>query len=236
MGCEVDRISIRRTTEALVDPADRGEAELTHVILDRGAVQLVRATVSAVFAGPKRWFRALKLAWQLGRRSDRGRLRHLVYFAEACVCLPWLRELRIQHVHAHFGTNSAMVAMLCRVLGGPTYSFTVHGPEEFDKPEFIALRDKIERSAFTVAISEFGKSQLYRQIEYRHWGKIVVVRCGVDDRFIGAPAVAEPVESTTNQVSAPSNSALDRSHSFDRASMNTPQPVISPPATAATSR
>ena len=30
-------------------------------------------------------------------------------------------------------TNWTTVAMLCRVLGGPSYSFTAHGPEEFDK-------------------------------------------------------------------------------------------------------
>ena len=48
------------------------------------------------------------------------------------------------HLHAHFGTNAAEVAMLARVLGGPPYSFTVHGPEEFDAPESLHLRDKIE--------------------------------------------------------------------------------------------
>ena len=47
--------------------------------------------------------------------------------------MPWLREQRVDHVHAHFGTNSAEVAMLANVLGGPPWSFTVHGPEEFDK-------------------------------------------------------------------------------------------------------
>ena len=57
---------------------------------------------------------------------------------------------RIEHVHAHFGTNSTTIAMLCRLLGGPSFSFTVHGPEEFDKPEFLHLGEKIERAAFVV--------------------------------------------------------------------------------------
>ena len=50
-------------------------------------------------------------------------------------------------MHAHFGTNAAAVAMLTRVLGGPHYSFTVHGPEEFDAPAALSLGDKIEHAA-----------------------------------------------------------------------------------------
>ena len=198
MGCEVDRISVRRCEEELVDAADRKEAELTNVILDRGGRPLLRALLAAAMVSPRSWFRALRLAWRLGKRSDRGRLRHLVYLAEACVCLPWLREMRTQHVHAHFGTNSAMIAMLCHELGGPAYSLTVHGPEEFDKAEFIALGEKLERSAFTVAISDFGKSQLFRWTDYRNWCKVVVVRCGVDGRFLKAPSI--PVQSSPRLV------------------------------------
>ena len=51
----------------------------------------------------------------------------------------WLRSEQAQHLHVHFGTNSAEVAMLVGELGGPPWSFTAHGPEEFDKPKFIAL-------------------------------------------------------------------------------------------------
>ena len=32
--------------------------------------------------------------------------------------------------------------MFVHLLGGPDWSFTVHGPEEFDKPQFIGLGEK----------------------------------------------------------------------------------------------
>jgi colanic acid/amylovoran biosynthesis glycosyltransferase len=83
-------------------------------------------------------------------------------------------------VHAHFGTNSATVAMLTHELGSVSFSFTVHGPEEFDKSTQWSLAEKIEKAAFVVGVSHFGRSQLYRQCEHRLWGKIHVVRCGVD--------------------------------------------------------
>ncbi len=64
------------------------------------------------------------------------------------------------------------------------FSFTVHGPEEFDKAHLIHLRAKIERAKFVVAISHFGRSQLLRHCDQADWKKIHVVRCGVDDQFL----------------------------------------------------
>jgi glycosyltransferase involved in cell wall biosynthesis len=129
----------------------------------------------------------LRAAIRLGRRSERGVLRHLAYLAEACLLVRWLRaESNVQHLHAHFGTNSAAVAMLARLLGGPPYSFTVHGPEEFDHPVELALPEKIRHAAAVVAVSSFGRSQLFRWIPYTDWPKVQVVRCGVDAAFLAA--------------------------------------------------
>jgi glycosyltransferase involved in cell wall biosynthesis len=87
----------------------------------------------------------------------------------------------VEHLHAHFGTNSAAVAMLCRQLGGPPYSFTVHGPDEFDKAPLLGLGQKTTNAAFVVAISSFGRSQLCRLNKLSDWDKIHVVRCGLDE-------------------------------------------------------
>jgi len=101
------------------------------------------------------------------------------------VLLKWTRHDQINHVHAHFGTNSTAVAMLLNALGGPTFSFTAHGPEEFDMPVALSLGEKIRRSAFTIAISSFGRSQLCRWVGFEHWDKIRIIRCGVDSSFLG---------------------------------------------------
>jgi glycosyltransferase involved in cell wall biosynthesis len=82
--------------------------------------------------------------------------------------------------------------MLCHALGGPPYSFTVHGPEEFDKATAIALEEKIKRAAFVVAISSFGKSQLYRWCDRNQWSKIHEIHCGVDDLFLKPPHIPVP--------------------------------------------
>ena len=80
--------------------------------------------------------------------------------------------------------------MLIQTLGGPPFSFTVHGPEEFDKPQALGLGKKGQRAAFIVAISSFGRSQLYRWLPQAQWGKVKVVHCGLDQAFHDVPACA----------------------------------------------
>jgi glycosyltransferase involved in cell wall biosynthesis len=187
LGVTVERFTVRRWDQKLVDPGDIAEQQLTRVVLDAGAPGLLIALLRALFTRPAAFFRAARLTMRCARRADRGLLLHLIYLAEACVLVKWFAESAIEHVHAHFGTNSTTVAMLCRALRGPAYSFTCHGPEEFDKPEFLKLGEKIERAAFVVAVSEFGRSQLYRWCGHAHWSKIQVVHCGVDAGFLHEP-------------------------------------------------
>jgi colanic acid/amylovoran biosynthesis glycosyltransferase len=184
-GLTIERFSIRRADTDLVDPADLAEVQRTRVILRRGALPLLWALFGTALRGPAVWFRTLGAVVRLGRRSDRGVLRHLAYMAEAALLVRWMHDLGgVEHLHAHFGTNSAAVAMFARMLGGPAYSFTVHGPEEFDHPAELSLGEKIQRAAAVIAISDFGRSQLFRWIPIESWSRVHVVRCGVDAGFL----------------------------------------------------
>jgi glycosyltransferase involved in cell wall biosynthesis len=128
----------------------------------------------------------------MGWHADRPLPVHGVYLAQACQLLQWLRESGVTHLHAHFGTNPAEVAMLTHALGGPPWSFTVHGPEEFDRPVALHLGEKLRRAAFAVAVSSYGRSQLCRWVEHGHWHKLHVVHCGLDPEFLAAPTLLPP--------------------------------------------
>ncbi|MBE9125766.1 MULTISPECIES: glycosyltransferase [unclassified Coleofasciculus] len=193
-GIRVARFSIRSCESELVDEADKLELEKTRLVLGVGKVGLLFGLLRIFATKPVRFLIALGLTLKIGLGSERGLLNHLAYLAEACVLLGWFSELGVTHVHAHFGTNSTTVAMLCHVLGGVPYSFTVHGPEEFDKVKAIALEEKIKRAAFVVAISSFGKSQLYRWCEYQQWSKIHEIHCGVDKMFLHQSLTSVPDE------------------------------------------
>ncbi len=192
-GVEVHRFSVRRVAEPLADAADLAEQERTRFILDIGSTKVASAVSRVAARRPVAFTRASAMAARIGAASDRGVAIHGAYLAEACVLLEWLQEAEIDHVHAHFGTNSTTVAMLVHELGGPGFSFTVHGPEEFDKPEAIALGEKIQRARFACAISSFGRSQMYRRVPYEQWTKIHIVRCAVDDSFLDANSTPSTV-------------------------------------------
>lgn len=145
---------------------------------------MLSSTMRVIVTRPMRFLRALRLVMSIGLGSDRGLLRNLVYLCEACVLEGWLRRDRIGHLHAHFGTNSTAVAMLCEAIGGPGYSFTAHGSAEFDRLDQIGITAKIERARFVIAVSKFGRSQLMRKCRNADWPKIHIVHCGVDESLL----------------------------------------------------
>ncbi|WP_020473926.1 glycosyltransferase family 4 protein [Zavarzinella formosa] len=184
LGVEVLRFSVRESGRDAVDPADQAEFGKTRALLAAGKAALLSATLKTMLRHPLRSLRALKATIRFGRRSERGVLRHLIYFAEACLLKDWLRKAGAEHLHVHFATNPAVVANLCEQLGGPRYSITVHGPEEWDQPAALSLREKYVSAAFVVAVTDFGRCQIYRWTPLECWPRVHVVRCGVDDGFL----------------------------------------------------
>jgi colanic acid/amylovoran biosynthesis glycosyltransferase len=191
-GFEVQRIALRGWDDGLADPEDREERKRTRYVLQAGMLALLIDVVFALINSPIKFVAALRLALRMARHAERPLPYHLAYLAEACRVAAWLRESGAAHLHAHFGTNSAEVAMLAHALGAPAYSFTVHGPEEFDAPRALGIAEKVRRSAFVVAISAFGRSQLYRWVEPQHWRKISVVHCGLEAGFHQVAAAPPP--------------------------------------------
>jgi glycosyltransferase involved in cell wall biosynthesis len=186
-GVAVERFSIRDTAGELKDDDDRVEALRTQVLLpaDRraAATSLSTALARCLANSPSRFQDASALALRFARRADR-RAVHAAYLGEAAQLKLLCDERHVDHVHAHFGTNSATVAALCRALGGPPYSFTAHGPEEFDRPDLLALDEKIAGARFVVGVSSYGRSQLLRRTPAAQWNKVMIVPCGVDDAFL----------------------------------------------------
>lgn len=186
LGHEVVRFSIRPPHTDLEDAADIREARSTEVVLGRGFVKFLMIAIGQLLSHPLRAATALAAACRMSGAAPKQVLRHGAYLLEAA----WLRrrckQLGVRHLHAHFGTNPAAVGLLTRALGGPPFSFTVHGPDEFDAPVALALHRKIAAAAFVVAISSFGRSQLMRWSAKDQWGKIQLIRCGVGDSFLDA--------------------------------------------------
>jgi colanic acid/amylovoran biosynthesis glycosyltransferase len=184
-GFHVQRVSVR-DGGPLVDSADQEERKKTLRLLD-SVPRLVSGVLWAVLRHPSGFFSAMALAVRLSFRSDRSLLHHLAYLVEACLLARIVGRSGACHVHAHFGTNPAEVAMLAAAITGVSYSFTVHGYDEYDRPEFLGLGMKIRRALFVACVSFYGRAQLLRWCDAEDRDKIHLVRCGLVLDAIASP-------------------------------------------------
>lgn len=192
-GIEVFRFTIRPADiRQLPDPRDRAELDRTNVLLGTGPTKLLIFALMQCISNPKLSWLGLKVAFSKCAWRPMEVVRRSAYFAEASLLSDRIVREQISHIHAHFGTNPAMVARLASILSGVPFSFTAHGPDEFDAPESLDLEGKVRDSAFCVAISSFGRSQLMRWSAFQDWQKINVVRCGVDASYLNPAALKEP--------------------------------------------
>ena len=196
-GLDVEIFSIRPWSPDLADPADLAHAARTTVLYG-GANDLTGALRAEGFTNSKRLAATMAEAAKLSRTSEKSGAYWSAYVAEAARLRQLAAERSIDHIHAHFGTNSAAVAMLCSLLGGPTFSFTVHGPEEFDRQVGLSLTEKMEHARFTCAISSYGRSQLLRLAPPNRRDDIHVIHCGLQPSFFETEA--PPISDEPNFV------------------------------------
>lgn len=183
LGVAVERIALRGDSGTLVDAGDSGERARTAYVLQAGMARLACCGLATLLRRPAGCMRAGLAALRMARKSLRPFYIHAIYLVEACYVAKLCAAAGADHLHAHFGTNSAEIAMLASLVSGIGYSFTVHGPDEFDQAESIGLGEKIRHSAFVVAVSSYGRGQLFRWTQAADWTKIKVVHCGIEPAF-----------------------------------------------------
>jgi glycosyltransferase involved in cell wall biosynthesis len=191
----VARFTVRPPASNLRDEADLHEAGKTEVVLTKGIPRLLFSAVVLLVSRPAKTLSAVGAASRLSGPGLKAKARHAAYWLEAAWLAKRLHQLKIEHVHVHFGTNPTAVAAIVRAWGGPPFSFTAHGPDEFDAPIALSLGAKIKAASFVAAISNYGRSQLMRWADPNHWDKIEVIRCGLDREFLDT--AAEPVSAAS---------------------------------------
>ena len=191
-GHAILRLSVREPDSGIADPLDRAERERTRTFFTAP-----RSAWLAAFAR-----RALRrpgaMLGELGRviaslvRPGPGPIPRCAYWVEACYFLGLIEAEGVEHVHVHFGRNGVSVAQIMQRLGGPGFSMTVHGPDEFDDPRGFELREKAHDAAFTVGISAYTTAQLRRWVDPADWSKLAIVRCSVDESFFAEASPSPP--------------------------------------------
>jgi len=89
-----------------------------------------------------------------------------------------IERMKPDHLHAHFGTWTADMAMLAGLLTGVPYTFTTHSYDIFTFPAAnLALKSRLAKKHIT--ISQYNKNYLVQEFKVRP-EDIAVVHCGVD--------------------------------------------------------
>lgn len=179
LGLQLPRLAVRRWDGHLVDPRDIAEQARTQYILTDNTSGLLRAFFADMVMNPLGLTRSLPTWLKLWFRSDRGMIRNTAYLLEAIYLRRQAATMGLRHIHVHFGTNAASVAMLSHLMGGPTYSFTSHGPDEFNRPEEHSFDLKIHHAAFVIAISRYCRDRLAALALPKDAAKIQIARCGI---------------------------------------------------------
>jgi glycosyltransferase involved in cell wall biosynthesis len=187
-GLEVDTYAIRRAApDAVLSEQDRREFEATSAVLPPDWLELLSAHVRAFLKAPRAYLGTLGRALALSPPGPRGMLWQFFYFVEAMVLWRRCRRRGTRHIHVHFANVASDVALLVAHYGnrsgdGPpwSWSFTMHGPTEFYDVAAHRLPQKAAAAAFVACIGDFARSQLMRLLPPDEWGKLHVVRCGVE--------------------------------------------------------
>lgn len=197
-GHDILRFAIRRFAGTLVDEKDIAEASRTSYLLESNIADLILSMARETVVNLPGLVRTLPLWGRLWRRNGSGFARHAAYLMQAASLRQKTARAGVSHVHTHFGTNTAAVAMLAHSLGGATYSFTAHGPDEFVDARKSSFDLKIANAAFVVAISDYCRRLLISLSDGPEAsGKIHVVRCGLPLDEFAAPA---PVRADTMTI------------------------------------
>lgn len=125
---------------------------------------------------PRRYAGALATAVAQRRRTA------VKHFLRAGFIAPHLQRHGITHVHAHFASAPAAVALHLHRLTGASYSFTAHAKDIYiDGTDNEALRAKLRAARFVVTVSDFNRRHLSGLAGS---GGIVRIYNGLDlDRF-----------------------------------------------------
>lgn len=92
------------------------------------------------------------------------------------------RQHEVRHLHAHFATDAASVALAAAALLRVTSSFTIHARELYLRTGGLCAR--IDRADLVVTVCHYNVEQLALLCPDVPPGRVEIVRCGVDlDRF-----------------------------------------------------
>jgi colanic acid/amylovoran biosynthesis glycosyltransferase len=152
-GCDVTIVPVR--PKGNVVHSDAAELLPKSACLPILSWAIIRSTLAETVRSPSTVVRALLSL----RRSRNARifLKNIAVFPKAVWLGRYARRVSASHIHAHWASTSATLAMLASQTSGISWSCTAH---RWDITENNLLRPKARRACFIRAISLHGAQEL----------------------------------------------------------------------------
>lgn len=186
LGGEIFPIVVNSPAPEDLTTEEARERQRRSLYLKASPARLLGATLAAFAAHPIK-FTKLKFAAVRSARTDIGLMaRRLIHLCYGALAARHCRANGVGHLHAHFGQVPATIAWFaCEILNfragaRATWSFTIHGFQDFVDDALARLDLKAASASFVIGVSDFTKSQLCRVSDPRYWDRFHVVRCGID--------------------------------------------------------
>jgi len=184
MDVKVGSINDPDRADADMTAEEVGEKESTYYVKSHGAFGALQAHLHALFFRPVAYVKGLLFALSLATFDVKKTGFNLLYFVEAIMVGYWMEKNDSEHLHVHFATPASTVGMIASQVFSITYSFTVHGPDEFYNTSEYYLTEKIRRAKFICCIGTYARSQMMKLSLPTDWHKFEVSPLGVDlDKF-----------------------------------------------------
>ncbi len=187
-GFHVETISVRRPSQLEQGTEEqRQERQGTHYLLPCSPWRALSDHLSIILHTPGRYLHGLWLALRVRSPGIRSLIYQLFYFTEAGLVASRMKKQGLSHIHNHAPNASGYVAMLAAEIGDLTYSMTLHGFGILSEPRRWRLKEKIERSLFTICVSHHARSQAMLWSDRVCWHRLHIVHCGIEPKLAIAP-------------------------------------------------
>jgi colanic acid/amylovoran biosynthesis glycosyltransferase len=173
---------------------EKGERDRTYYLKRQTPWRVLVALSRALLASPLGLARTIALGVRTAGFDLKAVLWRIFHVGEAILVWNHCRRIDVHHIHAHFGLAPATIAWFACTFGNLaggrwTWSFTIHGFQDFVNERDAALASKAQSALYVVCVSDFTRSQIMRVSHSLYWDKFHVVRCGIAlDRFTFSPS------------------------------------------------
>jgi glycosyltransferase involved in cell wall biosynthesis len=166
------------TDEPVHEEVAQVRAPITYLAFRSSWKPIVNANLRVARELGGQYFRTLFMGLRCVRY---GNVLHILrQFLRGAYVADILRREPVDHMHAHFATAPATVAMFASELSGTPYTIAVHANDIFVKARGRLLRAKIERAEAVVANNEHNRQYLMSRFGTLLDGKLPCIYNGLD--------------------------------------------------------